>query len=768
MSTTTPDTPRINKNILILFGVAFLLVFGSTAITYSNSEDAITNSVWVSHTHEVETWIRRALSDMQDLETGQRGYLITGKESYLEPFHAGLINIEQSLQKLAALTSDNDSQQQRIKQLHTLKAIKIDELKTTIDLRKNQGFSSARALVLTDIGKNTMDDFRGIAAQMTDEEQRLLKQRELNTEKSAQNSIRMIFVGNGLALCALVIALLVLRLSEQKRYKALQEAQMASRSKSEFLASMSHEIRTPMNGIIGMLNLLMKESLSTQQYRYANMATSSADSLLVIINDILDMSKIEAGKLHIENIEFDLKSLLSDLSKAMSLRTYEQGLELILDTENVSQQMVIGDPGRIRQILTNLIGNAIKFTPQGEVVVRAAVTSLPDHPDNLCFECQIIDTGIGIPSHKIDSLFKPFTQADSSTTRKFGGTGLGLSIVKQLCLLMGGDVSAKSEENKGSQFTINIQLTKSYNQFNPIPSIDMSGIPVLIIDDNNTNIEVLSGLLKEKNMDISACYSGRDCLDLLEDRTQEKGTCPFKVAILDMQMPNMDGAELASLIRKNSNYDNMSLILMTSMGSQGNTQFYADLGFSAFFHKPIAEADLYGALSLILDPSKPNQEESIVTHENIVSMRHAKDTYSKGALLHCNNKHILLVEDHAINQIVANSILENFGITTDIAENGLEAMQLLKKSPANHPYALVLMDCQMPVLDGYEATRNIRKGEAGTRNKDITIIAMTANAMHGDREKCIDAGMNDYLSKPIDEQLLLKCLIDWMLTEKTL
>jgi signal transduction histidine kinase/CheY-like chemotaxis protein len=763
MSTTQkPVTPKSNNKVPFIFGLIFLLVLISTSITYFSSEESIRNSAWISHTHKVQAWISHALSDMQDLETGQRGYLITGDEAYLAPFQSGLLNIDKSLSTLAQLTSDNDVQQRQIKRLQALKDIKIAELNTTISLRRLEGFDAAKALVLTNIGKHTMDDFRAIATQMTTEEDRLLAIREQETKESVHASIFMILLGNGFALFSLAGAIIILRRSDQKLHLALRDAQMASISKSEFLASMSHEIRTPMNGIIGMLTLLKKEPLNNQQYRYANMATASADSLLVIINDILDMSKIEARKMHIEYIEFDIKSLLSDLSKSMSLRTYEKGLELILDAEAVKHQMVIGDPGRIRQILTNLIGNAIKFTAEGEIVVRAAVTASTESPDNLQFECQIIDTGIGIPNHKITDLFNAFSQADSSTTREFGGTGLGLSIVKQLCLLMGGDVSAISEEGRGSQFTFSIQLKKSYTQLSPIPSIDMSGAPVLIVDDNHTNIEVLSGLLKEKGIAVTACYNAQECLHILEQQIKQYGTCPFKVAILDMQMPNMDGAELASLIRENTNYDAMSLILMTSMGSHGDAQHYTNLGFSGFFHKPIHDADLYDALALILAPAHNMQDEQLVTHENIVSMRSINEAQTINTLQHCKNKHVLLVEDHAINQIVAQSILEGFGITSDIAENGFEAIQHLKKAPNHKPYALVLMDCQMPVLDGYQASQKIRNGEAGVANINITIIAMTANAMQGDKEKCINAGMNDYLTKPIDEQLLLKRLSKWM------
>ncbi|MBV1874727.1 MAG: response regulator [Gammaproteobacteria bacterium] len=545
---------------------------------------------------------------------------------------------------------------------------------------------------------------------------------------------------------------------------AKQEAEAASLAKSEFLASMSHEIRTPMNGVAGMLSLLSKEALNNKQQHYTQTARASADSLISLINDILDVSKVEAGKLDLEVIDFDLYSLFKDLAETMSHRVHDKNLEFILDIDDIKNQMVMGDPGRVRQILTNLVDNAIKFTQQGEIVIRASFNDIDGEHENRYLKCNIIDTGIGLASDKSSHLFESFTQADSSTTREYGGTGLGLSIVKQLCQLMGGNIDVSSALGKGSQFSFSLKLGRSEVVFPPIPSIDMAGIPMLIVDDNHAAIEVMSGLLEQKSIALTVCNSGLECLKQLEQCTLETGQCPFKVAILDMKMPNMDGVELAKLIRNNSQYNDMSLVVLTSDGARGDAAFYADTGFAAYLHKPIIAQDLYDTLTVILgDTDTRPTVEAMLTHHNIAGLPDNTSTkIEQHQLAQCVHKRLLLVEDNAINQLVALGILEDFGFSVDVADNGLAAITALQQTDETAPYALILMDCQMPIMDGYKATQNIRNGDAGDHNRDIIIVAMTANVMQGDREKCIDSGMNDYLSKPIDEKLLTDCLIKWL------
>ena len=769
---------RINPSTLIV--LALVLVISGSIVSILNMLRHDENSAWVIHTHEVQTAISTALSSMQDLETGQRGYLITGDDHYLEPLNRGLLAVDRDLSVLARHTSDNVSQRERISKVRELASIKLAELKKTIALRKVAGFKAAQEVIMTDHGKQVMDDFRLLIREMNQEEERLLKRREQDVSQSSRYTIAMVLLGNTLALLSLFVAykmMKALSLSQAKLLvnaasleQGLEDAQIASVSKNEFLASMSHEIRTPMNGVIGMLHLLNKEALNREQLHYAQVAKSSADSLLVLINDILDVSKVEAGKLDLEEIDFDLHGLFRDLSTAMALRIQDRGLEFILDIGSIKNTMVRGDPGRIRQIMTNLLANANKFTHQGEIVIRASLVDIENDSDSLQLRCDIIDTGIGIASDKVGQLFDLFTQADSSTTREYGGSGLGLSIVKQLCNLMGGDVDVRSEEGKGSQFSFHVNLGRSKVVLPPVPRIDMAGISMLIVDDNHTNLDVLTRMLERKSIQVSACSSGRECLDFLEQRILETGQCGFRIAILDMQMPNMDGAQLAKLIRHNPDYNSMSLVMMTTVGARGGAEHYADIGFALYVDKPAIAEDLYDALARVLRRSKTQQIlPTLLTGHNLAELsKNSTAETAKHRLAPYSHQHLLLVEDNSVNQLVALGMLENLGLSVDVAGNGKEAIQALERVGEATPYRLVLMDCQMPVMDGFATTSNIRKGDAGDYNSDITIVAMTASVMQGDREKCLAAGMNDYLSKPIDEHALADCLIKWMCTSSEL
>ena len=552
--------------------------------------------------------------------------------------------------------------------------------------------------------------------------------------------------------------------ANQRLEKYTDELLQANQAKSDFLACMSHEIRTPINGVMGMLGLMLKHPLSDAQHHKATLAQSSAQSLLTLINDILDFSKVDAGKLELEELDFNLRAMVSELAQTMALRIQEKGLELVLDINSLSHEMVKGDPGRLRQIITNLVGNAIKFTQSGEIVIRGHVQQTDEQ--ELVFHCSVADTGMGIPHDKQASLFEAFTQVDASTTRKYGGTGLGLSIVHKLCELMGGEIKVTSDVGKGSIFEFNVMLKPCEQVSLPIPQVNMEKLRLLIVDDNDTNREVLRGQLEMWGAQVVEAADAQSAMEILYEHTLQENKCPFHMAIIDMQMPIMDGAQLATKITRDDRFDTMRLVMMTSLAHRGDAQYFADLGFSAYFAKPATPADLSAALAIIMEDGVAlHQASPLLTHHYLASLQHDDQVPSSDSSGWPKDVRLLLVEDNQINQEVALGMLEIVGLSADIAANGVEALQSLKSAPQDHPYTLVIMDCQMPEMNGYQAAAEIRDGQCGERYLHIPIIAMTANTMQGDKEKCLQAGMDDFVGKPVNNAELSAKLTKWLLNK---
>ena len=743
---------KTTRKLYLGFTMVILLmlsVFGYVYFSFKEELKAIELNI---QTYEIIRQSNEVLTSLINMETGARGFALVGIDDFLVPYYTGKTEFQMHINKVKELTATNFDQQNRIIKLEQA-AQQWDayennllEIRRKVNARQAT-ISEVVALVETGEGKKHMDEIRQIVTDFTREEERLLEERTVLLRENEAATRTAVLFGGIIAIVLAGIFCLLITLDMREKRKAEIELECArdaaleaSTAKSQFLATMSHEIRTPMNAIIGMADLLWETPLTTEQEQYIRVFRTAGENLLGIINDVLDISKIEAGYLELEETAFDLEQLVEKTCDVLSLRAHEKGIELAYYIHPDVHASIIGDPGRLKQILTNLIGNAIKFTEKGEIVLDIAnnKTDSIHCNENINLIFTIKDTGIGIPTEKLQQIFNQFTQVDASTTRKYGGTGLGLAICKRLVEKMHGQVEVESNIGLGSTFRFTAEFasqTVAQTKVNCRPAL-LANQKILIVDDNNTNRFILKKMLSTWGSIVIAVEDGKSAIRELE--AANKASTPYTLLLLDGMMPEMDGFQVAEYIKHNFPMENLTIMMLTSNSRSRDIARCDKLGITSYLIKPIKRAELYEAISKALSLIEPNEPEQVVS-----------DQVQKES-----PKKILLVDDSADNRMLILAYLKNTPYQVDIAENGSIAVWKF----TSDKYDLVLMDMQMPVMDGYTATRKIKKWEQEHKLISTPILALTAYALKEDIQKSLDAGCDDHLAKPIRKNILLQTI----------
>ena len=740
----------IERKILAGFLLAFVVSLSVGFVLNQNATQIFSTERWVRHTDEVIDELDNLLGLLTELDAGQRGYLLTQNETFIRRIDGAEERIPDRLEKVQHLTADNPVQQERISSLRSALENRLESVNQVIDLQRTAGADAARSALTDQLNRGYLDESHNILNQMKAEERHLRQSRTAADRQSIRQTTRTAAIAFGVqfALLGLLYWLTHLDVLERRRAEAalqktsddLKEARdaalTAARLKSQFLANMSHEIRTPMNGVLGMTEILLNTQLAPRQREFAETIQASANSLLTIINDILDFSKIEAGMLRFENVPFNLHRTVENIIDLFAQPARKKDLELAVLIEEPVPVSVKGDAFRLRQVLTNLLSNALKFTDKGEVVLRCRRVSEYEHVITVHFE--VSDTGIGIAPQDQVLLFNPFIQADGSTTRRFGGTGLGLAICKELVTAMGGEIGMESTPGVGSKFWFTAKFTPTETPASTVPvNGDLRNVHVLLVDDNATNRKILHYQVSSWGMRDSVASSGPGSLNALR-RGAAQGD-PFAIVILDTHMPELSGIQVVELIRNDPAIASVKVVLLTSM-EPGELSEAVRGEVDAFITKPVKQSQLFETLCAVLG-IKAEQNRTLSVEPELVS-----------SPIFYQRLRILLAEDNEVNQQVALYQLRMLDHKVDLAVNGVEALKLFDENE----YDAVLMDIHMPGLDGYAATAEIRRREG--QGKHTPIIAMTANALPEDREKCLAAGMDDHLAKPIQARALVLAL----------